>query len=392
MARPYSISLTRRRMGNAIERSIEAVAWMERSLHDSVSSVYVDDVKIIAGDWNGRMVCWSRDGDTLWETNLNDRVSGIRLSIDGEMLWCIAGRVAVGIDYNDGGIKWNVEFDGSTDSIELDGKNRAWIISSVYDIELNDFIESAITLVDGLGNVVQQHILDERPWSIHPFAEGHAFFGLGRPRGGILEIIEDNKKLIVKHEALHDSPVLCGSNLAPFYLGHSNGMITEIDKDGQIGNLSLNCDIDSAVIDLDSDGELLFICLDNSDVFCIDRKGNKKDSVELLDSDGNPELVNVIDGKPSNYWIVTSTDNGGKLIDSNQNNGNSKITLKIIVNSRIRDIANSNGMTVIGLDNGKVISIEENMLSRRIIQSEGFDDEGDMRRSEMRDRLRKLRS
>ena len=57
-------------MGNTVERQIEAVAWMERSLKNSISTVYIDDKKIIGGDWNGTMVCWSREGDVCWETDL----------------------------------------------------------------------------------------------------------------------------------------------------------------------------------------------------------------------------------------------------------------------------------------------------------------------------------
>ena len=52
-------------------------------------------------------------------------------------------------------------------------------------------MESAISLIDS-GNIIEKHILDERPWSIHAVREGRAFFGLGRPRAGVLELIEKN--------------------------------------------------------------------------------------------------------------------------------------------------------------------------------------------------------
>ena len=48
-------------------------------------------------------------------------------------------------------------------------------------------------------------------------------------------------------------------------------------------------------------------------------------------------------------------------------------------------------MTVVGLDDGRVISIEENMLKRRIEKEELSIDEGDGHRLDMRERLRKLR-
>ena len=136
MARPYSVPPRRHPMGDPPTRSIESVAWMERNLDTSVSSVYIDDKKIIAGDWDGMLKCWSRDGDNLWEAELGNRVAGIRFSKNENMLWCIAGRDALGLDYQNGEIKWKIEFDGSTDLINLDDESRAWIVSSVYDLSL----------------------------------------------------------------------------------------------------------------------------------------------------------------------------------------------------------------------------------------------------------------
>ena len=381
-------------MGNTVERQIEAVAWMERSLENSISTVYIDDKKIIGGDWNGAMVCWSRDGDVCWETDLGDRVSGIRLSKDEKMLWCIAGREAIGIDYENGSLKWKIEFDGSTDLIELDGEHRAWVVSSVYDIELNDFMESAISLIDS-GNVIQKHILDERPWSIHPVQEGRAFFGLGRPRAGVLELTENKGKFTVSHKGAHDSPVLCGTIISPFFVGHSNGMITQISENGELNNLELSKQNDSPIIDLAGNNEHIFLAYEDGNVLCIDMNGEVKESAEILEQEGKPESLNLIDGLSTNgydnFWTITSTNNGAFLIDTNRNDGASKIKLRIIVNSRVRDIANAKGMTVIGLDDGRVISIEENMLKRRIEKEEHLIDEGDGHRLDMKERLRKLR-
>ena len=383
-----------RSMGNTVERQIEAVAWMERSLENSISTVYIDDKKIIGGDWNGTMVCWSRDGDVCWETDVGDRVSGIRLSKDEKMLWCIAGREAIGIDYENGAVKWKIEFDGSTDLIELDGEHRAWVVSSVYDIELNDFMESAISLIDS-GIIIEKHILDERPWSIHPVREGQAFFGLGRPRAGLLELTEEKGKFTVSHKTVHDSPVLCGSNVSPFFVGHSNGMITQINDNYELNNLELSKENDSPIIDLASSDEHIFLFLEDKEILCVDMKGEVTDSVKISESEGESEFLNLIDGVSTdgyaNFWTITSTMNGAFLIDTNRNIGTSKIKLKIIVNSRIRDIANADGMTVVGLDDGRVISIEENMLKRRIENEEQPIDEREGRRLDMRERLRKLR-
>ena len=124
-------------------------------------------------------------------------------------------------------------------------------------------------------------------------------------------------------------------------------------------------------------------------------KGKVTESVEISESEGEPEFLNLIDGVSTdgyaNFWTITSTMNGAFLIDTNRSIGISKIKLKILVNSRIRDIANADGMTVVGLDDGRVISIEENMLKRRIENEEQPIDEGEGHRLDMRERLRKLR-
>ena len=118
-------------------------------------------------------------------------------------------------------------------------------------------------------------------------------------------------------------------------------------------------------------------------------------ALNILEQEGKPESLNLIDGVSTNgydnFWTITSTNNGAFLIDTNRNDGASKIKLRIIVNSRIRDIANAKGMTVIGLDDGRVISIEENMLKRRIEKEELPIDERDGHRLDMKERLRKLR-
>mgnify|MGYP001245266428 FL=1 len=369
-------------MGDAPTRPIESVAWMERNLEASVSSVYIDDKKIIAGDWNGMLICWSRDGDTLWNAELGDRVAGIRLSQDENMLWCIAGRDALGLDYENGKIKWQIEFDGSTDLINLDEGGRAWIVSSVYDIELNDFIESTISLIDNAGNIVQQHILDERPWSIHPISKGKSMFGLGRPRGGILELIENKNGFQEKHESVNDAPVLCGSNTIPYYVGQSNGMIIKISAD--VNDTSILHEFEASIIDIENHDNEIIVSLDNHQIIVLDNKGS---IISENVTEGMSEKIKTL-SENNRYWISTLTDTGSTLELVNQKHD---IMVKILAESRIRDIAHSNGISVVGLDDGRVIAIEQKMLGRRIEETQQSNEDGDGRRSDMRERLRNLR-
>jgi len=370
-------------MGDTPTRPIEAVAWMERNLNSSVSAVYIDDEKIIGGDWNGMMICWSREGDKLWTSDLGDRIVGIRFSQKKGMLWCIAGREAFGIDYSNGAIKWRIECDGSTDLIELDGDERAWLVSSVYDIELNDFIESTISLIDSTGEVVHRHILDERPWTIQPISVGRSVFGLGRPRGGFLELMEEKGELKENHDSNLDSPVLCGSNSKPFFLGQTNGMVLKINDEDSISTSPFH-EFETAIVNLENNGKGVIVCLEDQRIVVINEAGSSFSETKVR---GNPEIVKLISGD-GHFWASTSTDSGSILNLINEENG---IVVEIIAESRIRDLSNTKGITVVGLDDGRVIAIEQEMLRRRIEDHQNQANDGDGHRSVMRERLRSLR-
>ncbi len=382
-ARPYPVSPRRLPMGDPPTRPIESVAWMERNLNSSISAVYIDDVKIIAGDWDGMMICWSRDGDKLWVSDLGDRIVGIRFSDKRSMLWCIAGREAFGIDYDNGAIKWRIECDGSTDLLELDGEERAWLVSSVYDIELNDFIESTISLINSDGEVVQRHILDERPWTIQPISEGRSVFGLGRPRGGILELIESKGELEEIHDSNLDCPVLCGSNSKPFFLGQTNGNILKINDDGAMKTSQFH-EFETTIVNLENYGKGVIVCLDDQRIITISEVGTISSETRVR---GDPEIVKLI-SEDGHFWASTLTDSGSILNLINEESG---IVVEIIAESRIRDFANANGITVVGLDDGRVIAIEQEMLRRRIENEQNEQDDGDEHRLQMREKLRLLR-
>jgi len=375
--------LRRLPMGDPPTRPIESVAWMERNLNSSVSAVYIDDEKIIGGDWDGMMICWSREGDKLWVSDLGDRIIGIRFSEKKSMLWCIAGREAFGIDYDNGAIKWRIECDGSTDLLELDGEKRAWLVSSVYDIELNDFIESTISLIDSDGEVIYRHILDERPWTIQPISVGRSVFGLGRPRGGFLELIESKGSLKENYEGGLDAPVLCGSNSKPFFMGQTNGVVLKIHDDGDL-SMSQFQEFETTIVNLENSGNGVIVCLEDQRIVAINEVGSIFSETKVR---GNPEIVKLI-SDDGHFWASTSTDSGSILNLINEEKG---IVVEIIAESRIRDLANAKGITVVGLDDGRVIAIEQEMLRRRIEDSQNQENDGDEHRLEMREKLRSLR-
>ncbi len=110
---------------------------------------------------------------------------------------------------------------------------------------------------------------------------------------------------------------------------------------------------------------------------------NKIKGFEIIEH----EKIKTLSEK-NGYWVSTLTETGSTLELMNQKH---EMVVKILAESRIQDIAHSNGISVVGLDDGRVIAIEQKMLGRRIEETQQSDEDGDVRRSDMRERLRNLR-
>ena len=355
----------------------ESVAWMERRMPQSISAVHIDDSLILAGDWNGAIVAWNLDGEELWSADVGDRVTSFKIDPTDQDIRCIAGREAMRINPMDGSVLWRAEFDGSTDILACTEEGRCWVSSSVYDIELNDFIICAITLIDADGEIIHRLEFDERPWSLHILPSGDIALGLGRPRGGLLRLKPDGSHLMDDHLNLGESPICCGTGQDEILLGHIDGSITEINIDGKAESLP---SITKETIECMVKGEsCILVGTSEGSAICY-RDGSASWSIDL-----EAEIENICYFNGEWAWFSTWSGRDGILSLLDVDNG--EVIANLTLSERLRDIAVYEGFTVIGIDDGRLLVFQEEMLTRRIDSGPtGVND-----RSDLRDRLRALR-
>ena len=77
-------------MEGAPTRNIRDLAWFERTLDASVSILYLDDERLIAGDWDGGIHCWDLEGESLWHVQANNPVANIAKGAN--LLFAVCGR------------------------------------------------------------------------------------------------------------------------------------------------------------------------------------------------------------------------------------------------------------------------------------------------------------
>ena len=199
--------------------------WMTRLLGEPVSALSIDESNdVIAGGWNGMLSYWDCDGDNSWSTKLPDRVSCI--IANQEFVFTTAGLHIVALSRSSGAVMWKFALEGSADEVVIHG-GRVYATSSVYDIEHNDFIDSAVWCFSFDGEHLWTKHMDERPWTI--FSDNNAvIIGLGRPKMGIAMINQDGG---LNYQQLNsNSPVTVGGLIgsSPLF-GHANGDISSID-------------------------------------------------------------------------------------------------------------------------------------------------------------------
>ena len=355
----------------------DSVAWMERRMPHSISAVHIDDSIILAGDWNGAIVAWNLDGEELWSANVGDRVTSFKIDPTDQSILCIAGREAMRINPIDGDILWRTEFDGSTDILSCANDGRCWVSSSVYDIELNDFVVCAITYLDADGKIIHKLEFDERPWSLNILPSGGIALGLGRPRGGILFLKPEGEMLIEEHLDLGDSPVCCGTGQDEILLGHINGNITKISTGGKpIFSQSIT---EETIECMAKDSSRLLIGTSEGKAICY-LDNNSAWSVDLGD-----KIEHICISNEEQAWFSTWSGRNGVVSYLKAKSG--EIISHFTLSDRLRDIAVHESFTVIGTDDGRILVFEEEMLTRRI----DSDPKETNDRSDLRDRLRALR-
>jgi len=348
--------------------------WMQRQLGQPVSCVFLTkNNDVIAGGWDGALRYWDAEGRQFWEVTTSSRVSSI-LEYD-DMFVATSGLEVVAVSKNDGAIMWVTALEGSSDGL-LQFDNFIVATSSTYDIEHNDFIESAIWRISFEGEIEWVHRLDERPW--YGYVDDHyAHFGLGRPRCGILSISMDNQE--TSHTPFTiDSPVMCGNTDGKEHMfGLASGhVVTEktIIHQAQTGVEFLSTSHDGFLLGLE-----------NGDCHLLNQAGDEHWQLRGQAISG---LLSAWSGPSSGYvWIARKRLDEGELVVVDEKEGAIIATSNT---SRVHSMVSNEERLCIGFEDGQVIVWEREMFHRRQGQA-SQSAEIDPEKEAMRARLRALR-
>ncbi len=365
-------------MEQAPLRNIRDVAWFERSMTASVSALHLTTTHLYAGDWDGHIHCWTLDGDEIWNVQTSDRVSGF--AIGGNFVYAACGRDLVCIDSQNGKILWVAELEGSSDLVACTPDGQIAIAtSSVFDIEVNDFMESKCWRFDCQGNLQRDYTLDERPWFIQMRPDGVVHLALGRPRCGMVR---------VDQEGLHwyplptKTPATCGlSGKHRVVIGHVDGTLTCIDEGivleegpfpkqpGSITNL-----------DCTPNGLIVAVSIESGPIGA--GFGGAEGLARAYNPDGHlrwqietpkgQNIEHVIDGPDLNnnpsVWVVSWDGVCAEIIVYAELDGNEEARFK--PESRINSCVREQDYIAIGFDDGKIILIQSDLFVRRLMEDE----------------------
>ncbi len=353
--------------------NMAGACWMRRTLGEPVSALLIDSQNnVIAGGWNGRLTKWDASGDEIWTVQLPDRIGCI--SINEDSVYATAGLHLSAVNLLSGEIQWQHALEGSADIVQA---NRGFVyaVSSVYDIEHNDFIDSAIWCFDLSGNQIWETHTAERPWTLDIHNDA-LYLGLGRPKMGYLKVSQEGESHYYSLES--DTPVTSAILTDKGVLfGHANGDLTNLAGRKYSGS-----------------GESIGqICLtSNQSVIFSDNQ----QIVQLNESFS--ELSRIIVGPitalsagfyvagEETVWMGIQDGNSGILRATSLTDNKEIASMRV---GKINTIKSNGKRVVVGDEFGEVCVWEEELFNRRV-DSEQPEAE-DARRQTMRERLNALR-
>ena len=353
-----------------------ACTWMTRSLGEAVASVALEeDASVLVGGWNGTLKRWDEKGDLLWSTQLNDRINDLALGED--CIIATAGLHLVCLERKTGNVRWSHALEGSADSTVL-FQDIVYAVSSVYDIEHNDFIESAVWAFALNGDSLWVNRMDERPWTMLDH-QGSVWLGLGRPKCGFATI--DSDGALVYQKGGVDSPITSGSEFDERLLfGHANGNVSTPSSETIImrdhGIESLDC-FEHGWALADESGSVCLYDEQGNELWCLEG-----DAVEAhrrgFDSNGK-----------ATHWIARWSGVSGSLVAVD---GDTGVELASSTDLHPRFIDVKQHRVIVGCENGDVHVWERGVFDRRLGQKEdSMPEQKDARRTALQDKLRKLR-
>jgi len=349
---------------------LSSCTWMVRELGEAVSCVHLlDDNSILVGGWDGKVKCWSDEGDLIWESQTPNRVSSI--IVKDNFVYTTSGLHLVCMTHDSGEIVWETALEGSADAVVATDECLL-ATSSVYDIEHNDFIESAVWAISFDGNVLETHRMDERPWTFHSYKHG-AIAGLGRPMNGYL--ILDQKGGIVEQNTEWESPTICSTKGSTPLFGLANGSVYSID-----GTLLKTMDAAVSNIIQQSGGLLLS---DDRGYLEFYKEGVQWECKG--DEIGNLCAGFDVQGNPS-CWVARWKGSEGEVLVHSIIDG---AVLASLDGPRVHDMTSNLHRVALGCDSGQVYVWEKKLFQRRLAQP--MQQESDAARSAMLEKLRSLR-
>jgi len=379
-------------------RDLREMAWFQRQIDASVSCIHIDEERLIAGDWDGGIHCWDLNGESLWSTKTSNRVGDIALSKTS--VYAVCGRDLTAIELLTGTIQWTSELEGSSDLVSCTPDGSSIIAtSSVFDLEMNDFLESTIWKFNDEGNILYREAIDERPWSLEMRIDGTAFLALGRPRCGMIRVNEEG----IRHMKLPtNSPATCGHIGSKYsIIGHADGTLTGLDgglilddedftnQPGSIEALSSS----KIGFMVSSSPEKTPASADSNSIASIARSYGVKGALIWQIETTNGSTIEHIEHGPEfdsdqTAWIVSWDHTTSTIMVNSATEDKHYTAFK--EQSRVNAIQACGDFIAIGFDDGSLFLLQGELFHRRLLQNK--DVHTSERRSDLADKLRRLRS
>ncbi len=385
-------------MEEAPLRNLRELAWFERNLDAGVSTLHLDDERLIAGDWDGGIHCWNLEGEPLWHAQTSNRVSNVALG--GGFLFAVCGHDLVCLNLESGEIRWEVELEGSSDLVACtpDG-STILATSSIFDLEMNDFLEATFWRFNKEGELLRQDSIDERPWAIEMRDDGVAFLPLGRPRCGMIRSEADG----LHHRPLPtSSPATCGSSgQSHTVIGHADGTLTAID-DGMVMDDDTYTNQPGPIESISATEPGFLVATSTESGVAGAGFGGAEGIARAYNRNGtllwqietplgrNTEHVTygpIIENQIS-AWIL-SWDKQSSIVEA-RTIPNGDPIMRVEMKSRANAVVGNPQYLALGFDDGSVFLLQGDLLTKRLT-SEG-DSDADEHRSILAEKLRRLRT
>jgi|SaaInlV_125m_DNA_1040241.scaffolds.fasta_scaffold04363_5 hypothetical protein len=346
--------------------------WMVRDLEQAVSDVLLlEDDSVIAGGWDGAIKYWSAEGDTVWSIETPNRISC--LTIESDKLYATSGLHLLKIDLKTGHIDWQIGLEGSADAVVVT-KKCVIASSSVYDIEHNDFLESAIWSVSFEGEVLETHRMDERPWTLQ-LSELDVIAGLGRPKSGWIKL--DGNGDIIEQKEGWTTPTICSSKTMPVLFGRADGSVVAMDE-------TVLHEMKESITAISIRGNSLLAADDSGRIDLLI-------SDKIVWSKTGDAVVGLEHGFPHNgditTWIARWNGAVGSVSVRNSSSGNEIASMD---GERVHAISVNEKRVGIATEGGQIMIWEQALFDRRSNQ-ETPAEQADEHRNSMLAKLRALR-